>query len=368
MKKVFAGLLAAAMVMSLAACGSKPGEKEAEASAEPVDAVVIDGQELGMGLVLGEAEAEEDSDPDREIDRAVTPIKPCFASALDGTPLTEEFYFYRSTLDEPYKQAYDLLRAGMLEGKESITMTVPVPKSDIFDIYKMVIYDSPELFWAETNGSKYRYNRSGVVTSFSPGYNELAEDIAGNTARFEAALYDALADMWSLEGEAQKAKYAHDYLTHTVSYELEAEHNQTAFSAAVNGSSVCAGYAHAFQYMMQKMGIPCAYMLGGVNGGYHAWNQLELEGEFYAMDVTWDDPIGAAPDKYSYKYFNITEDAIGKTHSRMEVSHHIPEATGTRCSYENAFAGVEYGTDFEAIKGVMPERAEEEKAGNPYLG
>ena len=84
----------------------------------------------------------------------------------------------------------------------------------------------------------------------------------------------------------------HDYLTNTIQYVSGSLYNQSAYSAIVNGKTVCAGYAHAFQYCMQKLGIPAAYIVGYAKGEAHAWNILCLDGEYYGMDVTWDDPIG----------------------------------------------------------------------------
>jgi hypothetical protein len=122
---------------------------------------------------------------------------------------------------------------------------------------------------------------------------------------------------------------------------------------------------------MQKMGIPCAYVLGYALGGYHAWNIVQLDGEYYAMDVTWDDPLGAAPNQFYYNYFNITDQEISSDHIRSDVSVQIPAALGTACSYQNAFGGNAYGTDFAAIVGVMPEKiaavGSGGAAGNPYL-
>lgn len=332
----------------------------------------IDGMQLGTGLAEEEdALAELDENPDRDIDRAVEPIKPVPDTMLDGSALGNEFYYYRSTLDATKQQAYDLLRTGILEGKTNISMTVPVAKSEIGALYKMVLYDSPDLFWCEINGARYSYNNKGLVTTFLPSYNDLAKDIPGNTAKMEAALADALADIWSLPTDAEKAKYAHDYLTHHVTYDLNAPYNQTAYSSLMGHTSVCAGYAHGFQYLMQQVGIPCAYVLGYAMGGYHAWNVVMLDGEHYAMDVTWDDPLGAAPGKYYYNYFNITDREIEEDHIRAEASAVIPAATGTACSYQNAFGGNAYGTDFEAIVGVMPEKVTAGEGnsaeGNPYL-
>ena len=376
-------LLALYTLLSIVACSSQespapPAEsKEPEAtvqerSGQVMETVTVNGTQLGMGLRMeDEAAAAMDENPDREIDRAVEPIKPSPAASLDGTPLTNDFYYYRNTLDPVKQQAYDLLRSALLKGEKEIEMTVPIQKSDIFDIYKKVLYDSPELVWAETNGVKYWYNKQQIVTSLTPGYNDLVNDIPGTIATLEAAAAEALADMWSLPTQAEKAKYAHDYLTHHITYAFDSPYNQTAYSALVNGQTVCAGYSHAFQYLMQKMGIPCSYILGYAQGGYHSWNLVQLDGEHYMMDVTWDDPLGSPPERYIYNYFNLTEQGISVDHIRADVSAPLPVANGTACSFQNAFGGSAYGTDFAAIVGVMPEQKQDtgnETAENPYLG
>ena len=389
-RRIISLLLVCGLALSLSACGKKeeiPAQKEtppipAESSvpekSEPeqeirtLETVTVNGVELGMGLDLEkEAAAAVDENPDRSIDRAVTPILPVPDAMLDGTPLSEEFYHYRSTLDDTLRQAYDLLRANMLKGTKKIKMTVPVKTEDIFNVYKMVIFDSPEMVWASTNGMRYYYNNHNEVTFLEPSYNDLVEDIGGSSARFESAAAEALADIWSLPTQVEKAKYAHDYLTHHIDYVLDAPYNQSGYSAIVNSETVCAGYAHAFQYLMQQVGIPCAYVLGYVQGGYHAWNLVKLDGEYYAMDVTWDDPIGAGPEDYYYDYFNITDTKISVDHLRAEISMPLPVASGTVCSFSNAFGGTAYGTDFSAVAGVMPEKVGGEEGnaaeGNPYL-
>ena len=368
--KITSFLLIVSLILSLAGCGSDAGNT----TAAPVeDTVVMEGLEYGTGLMEEEESAAElDENPDRAIDRSPTPIEAVPAEMLDGTLLTDNFYYYRSTLDETYQQAYDLIRSHLLKGTEKFSMTVPVAKEDFFDIYKKVVYDSPELFWVEINGSRYSYNNQGYVTAFMPGYNDLVKDIEGNQKKMEQATEEALADMWSLSSDAEKAKYAHDWLCYSVSYDLNAPYNQNCFSSLVNGSTVCAGYAHGFQYLMQKLGIPCAYILGYAGGGYHAWNIVKLDGKHYAMDVTWDDPINAKKGKYYYSYFNITDKKISKDHVREDVSAELPAAKGTACSYKNAFGGNSPGTDFDGIKGELPEKINADNGtsgaeGNPYL-
>ena len=120
--------------------------------------------------------------------------------------------------------------------------------------------------------------------------------------------------------------------------------------------------------MMQKMGIPSAVVIGSTDGINHAWNILELDGEYYLMDVTWDDPVGNPADTYYYNYFNITDNQMANDHSKgtsangrgtyIDISLSLPTANGTRYSFDNAFGGNAYGTDFEAVNAEEPEIAD----------
>lgn len=320
-----------------------------EAEGESDFVVEIGKQQYGTGLVLGEATPQLDENPDRAVRRNTQPVVQTVGAMLDGTPLTDEFYFYRNTLTSKQQKVYDQLRSGLMEGAANITLTVVASTSEIADIYFMVTYDNPEMFWVEATMS-YTYNNYGNVTSVTPTYNDLVYDIEGNKAVFEAAVAEVLADMWSLGSEIERVKYAHDYLTSTITYQLNSSYNQSAYSALVQNITVCAGYSRAFQYMMQKVGIPCAYVVG-MAGERHAWNLLELDGDYYMMDVTWDDPLGNPSDIFYYDYFNITDSQIESNHSRLSPSTNLPAANGTKYSFHNLGA---YGTDFDDIQGEMP--------------
>lgn len=94
--------------------------------------------------------------------------------------------------------------------------------------------------------------------------------------------------------------------------------NQSAYSALVQGRSVCAGYARAYQYLMQQLGIPCYYCTGYA-GENHAWNIVRLDGVYYNVDVTWDDTEPA-----TYDYFNKSDRQYASTHMRTGLSVYLP--------------------------------------------
>ena len=63
----------------------------------------------------------------------------------------------------------------------------------------------------------------------------------------------------------------------------------TSYGAFVNHNAVCQGYALAFKVLMDRAGIPCCYVSSDAIN--HAWNMVRLDGNWYHVDVTWDDPI-----------------------------------------------------------------------------
>ena len=93
--------------------------------------------------------------------------------------------------------------------------------------------------------------------------------------------------------------------------------NATAYSCIVNGKAQCAGYADAFLQTAKACGIEARYVYNAT----HAWNLVELDGDWYHVDVTWEDPIGSS-NKYGFgnlrnKYINLEDSRI-----RGYSSHH----------------------------------------------
>lgn len=110
--------------------------------------------------------------------------------------------------------------------------------------------------------------------------------------------------------------------------------SDTPFGVLINRSAMCHGYSSAFQLFMDMLGIECITVFGtpGSNGVEHSWNMVRLDGEWYCVDVAWDDPIGASP---GHTYFNVTSAYLreGSIHHWDDTS--VPEAAGTEYAYGN---------------------------------
>jgi transglutaminase-like putative cysteine protease len=139
-----------------------------------------------------------------------------------------------------------------------------------------------------------------------------------------------ISDMNTLE----KEKAVHDYMVRNYQYDTsvtvyDLEHpSQSVEGLLYYGKGICQGYAEMFDLMMQKMGISSRMVRGEYSGQKHVWNMVLLSGEWYMVDVTWNDPIPDQGVKVSHEYFNVTSEFLAKTHEWDRAAY--PEATGTR--------------------------------------
>ena len=111
-----------------------------------------------------------------------------------------------------------------------------------------------------------------------------------------------------------KINEVHYWLVNNIEYDsnLEAEEPYSISGALTEGKAVCEGYARAFKYIMDGLRIPCILVSGTATNSEgqtesHAWNYVQLDNQWYAVDVTWDDPVivgeGEVPSDAITKYF-----------------------------------------------------------------
>ena len=259
----------------------------------------------------------------------------------DGLSFSAEEYPYYQMLSENQQSVYRQIYANAQNLTEKFAPEKTVSASDVKTAFEAVIGDHPELFWLET-GYSSKYLANGQCVEIDLKYNSTADDLESAKQRFDAAAQNLIAGAASIDSNYEKEKYVHDALASAVTYDLTADMNQSAYSALVNGKSVCAGYARAYQYLLQQLGIPCYYCTG-YSGGNHAWNIVKLEDGYYNVDVTWDDAAAIR-----YDYFNKTDADFASTHVRQNLSVYLPACNGTAYRQENTTGAASTGQPSEA--------------------
>lgn len=176
-----------------------------------------------------------------------------------------------------------------------------------------------------------------LVVGYQYTPKELAEKLekeAEEQAVVDAAIASCVTDGMS---NYEIAKALHDYLATHNEYDMRLYSgnlpalSRTSYGALVNRTSVCSGYALAYQHLMEDAGIPCEYVTGMTTRGSHAWNIVQIDGEWYHVDVTWDDPTPDREGYVRYKYFLKSDKAMSRDHVSWEASH-----TCTSTKYDNA--------------------------------
>ena len=259
----------------------------------------------------------------------------------EGLSFSAEEYPYYQMLSENQQSVYRQIYANAQNLTEKFAPEKTVSASDVKIAFEAVIGDHPEMFWLET-GYSSKYLANGQCVEIDLKYNSTADDLESAKQRFDAAAQNLITGAASLDSNYEKEKYVHDALASAVTYDLTADMNQSAYSALVNGKSVCAGYARAYQYLLQQLGIPCYYCTG-YSGGDHAWNIVKLEDGYYNVDVTWDDAAAIR-----YDYFNKTDADFASTHVRQNLSVYLPACNGTAYRQENTTGAVGTGQPSEA--------------------
>ena len=164
---------------------------------------------------------------------------------------------------------------------------------------------------------------------------EDANIIQSTTAQFDAAVEEILALCENANTDIDKELIVHDYLVANYEYDAERLNNGTippesysAYGLLVNKTAVCQGYAYAMKHILRKMNIPCEV----VTGGDHAWNIVNIDGENYYVDATWDDPVPDVAGRITRKHFNVTAEQLAKSGHIWEESKY-PECNSEKYNF-----------------------------------
>lgn len=218
--------------------------------------------------------------------------------------------------------------------------------------------DYPELFYVDfsqislrvTLDEKGNYGATlGVGASdeyFADGIT--AADVGEKISSLDGEIRAIAASADSLTTPADKVAAVHDALTAKITYKLEsqasagnADYVRSAYGALVRGEGLCEAYAKSFKIVMDEIGIPCITVQGTYSdensGGaqLHMWNYVNLDGGWFGVDVTMDDPIGGSPTR---EFLLKGQMKFGRTHS--------PDGVLSQADYEFTYPELspsEYG-------------------------
>ena len=277
-----------------------------------------------------------------------------YAEPSEGiTPAENDAVHYcRTHLAEEDQLLYDALLACALsedpseKGAEFQVRTDPAGdefKAAFHRCYNALLFDHPELFWLYAGDSSFQYTYRRKLLDEGTYY--IAFQLTGSFPERDAQLEalknaaDTFLSEIDLDQSApQVALQIHDKLIDLVSYDREA------------AASVCDGYSYAYEYLLQKAGIRSTVVAGRAGddeetAGPHSWNLVELNGQWYEVDATWNDISAEEALDTETDYSEIAEEAMNNAWYTNRLTHYLFNVTTAQISFFEPGSRYRYTND-----------------------
>jgi len=229
--------------------------------------------------------------------------------------------YHYGTLNETERAAYDDILARLPGFPESVKLT-GLDIGGLNRVFYALTLDQPLLFHISTVHFNYTPDaRTGLVTAFLPEYLLTREEYAARYEELARAVESFAVPAGGSQFDCELA--LHDQLVRKCAYaeDFTQPETSTAYGALVQGSASCEGYARGLLLLMDLQGIDCYIVTGDATNSKgdavgHAWNKVRIDGDWYQLDATWDDPVTEDGSHVtSHAYFNLTDEDLGQSHA-----------------------------------------------------
>lgn len=236
--------------------------------------------------------------------------------------------YYYAQLKKQEQAVYKAFYNGLMAHEDVIPIPIKGQLSkEVFNkIFRAMTRDNPLIYYVNQSACNWATDAFGH-TAICPQYFYSRETVRKYNRNIENAVNNLASQLKLTEGtDYEKEIRVHDWFCKNVKYDFKGsdmdEPARVVLSHNIVGvfakqKAQCEGIAKAVKVLLNAVDIKCIVATGeaGINGKkeQHAWNVVDIDGNPYQVDVTWD--IGASKGRIAYDYFNVTDEIISKTHS-----------------------------------------------------
>ena len=208
------------------------------------------------------------------------------------------------------------------------------------------VFDKPEMY---ALGSTYKYyyridpntNIKYVLSIEFTYIMTLNEYIEAETTINKAKnLYlSGIKPEWN---DLEKIVYTNNFLCQYCTYASNIiESSHTLYGALVDRLPVCDGYSKAFKFLTEAAGIKSIVVTSF--DMEHAWNMVEYNGDYYHLDVTWNDDHNGV-GRTTYRYFLASDSGFSNSNRNHYswMAENDQTANNTQFDGTNTPWGIDY--------------------------
>lgn len=171
----------------------------------------------------------------------------------------------------------------------------------------------------DPNGRLIVYTDEQLIYAVGPGVDPVVSDSAPQIKEYYSKAKSIISKIIKPGmTDLQKEKAVHDYIVNNTRYDeinydkgTIPDESYSPYGVLIKGTAVCEGYAKATALLLNMAGVKSIVVLGWD----HAWNIVKINGRYYHLDTTWDDPVTSSGENLlRYDYFNLSDSQISKDH------------------------------------------------------
>lgn len=234
-------------------------------------------------------------------------------------------------------------------------------KNKMLEIYRDIINSNGKYFYL-SGGVSWNYYEGGNLAIITFWFSEKYLDADGNLNielvkqrqnAYEARVQEILACLDENMTDLEKITFLHDFIVRECDYDYDdylknsiPEDSYTAYGVLVNGVAVCQGYAETLLDLATRLGIPCVVVSS--NAMSHAWNMVQLDGNWYHIDATWDDPTWEGYDQCKagyvrHDYFLLSDDEM------LAMEHYGWSSNAPQANKDGSYQGYIFRNNDKAL-------------------
>ncbi len=216
------------------------------------------------------------------------------------------------TRADTFVDIYDVINAAIAAHEESVDVsgmgiTTDTVEDFLYDVYNRCPYQYLFDFFSYSYRPSQETPGLYEVTSLIPHYVTTSDEAAAKLAEVNAVV-DSIVS-WIPEGASDEEKLicVHDWLVVNSAYDRTYTYHD-AYTILTQGTGVCDAYSYAMMTVCNRLGIPCVRMTSSSMN--HAWNIVKIDGEWYHIDATWDDPTADRLGRVRHSHFLVSDEKI----------------------------------------------------------
>lgn len=204
-----------------------------------------------------------------------------------------------------YSGARDAIQQGFASGIETIDLEeYGLLIDDLRDIFYGMLNDNQLPWYAESFSYTYNQDTKIIIRVTPTNLDEEKYDRQAYERQVSRILEEAVYPGMS---QWQIALSVHDYFASHFRYDESCTYFK-GYDLLMGGTAVCEGYARAYMDVLKRAGLEAIYATSEEMN--HGWNLVKINGNWYHVDVTWDDPISDCYGKVRHAYFLIDDTTI----------------------------------------------------------